>query len=349
MKKIKYGKILLVIFLTVLIWIKADLAKTEKFEVTGRGSITLSKSVPSGLIATIGDNQATAALKKITLVGSTSKVAEARRRLNEGSLKLDFFLDIVQEKLTGPGEHNIDTENLIKKNDKMRELGLTVESVIPSEITVKVVELEKRSLDVVCYNNNGIELKAKSIEPAKVDIFVPKDWQGRSCRVELSEDEIKQAKSSFVEAKPSVVASAGMPLNALTTVKISLSSDGDSLDEYPIQAPTLGFVLNPTIQGKYEVEVENLDEIIRPITIKATLQAKQAYDKMPYKLLLEIWDEDIKAATSDQPLRRNVVYNFPPEFVSKGEIAPKSSQPIEAKFKLVPIATEAETETNKTP
>lgn len=46
--KIKIGKLLAVIFLTVLIWVWADLAKTEQFTVP-HARITVLKSAEPGL------------------------------------------------------------------------------------------------------------------------------------------------------------------------------------------------------------------------------------------------------------------------------------------------------------
>ena len=337
MKKIKFGKILLVIFLTVLIWIRADLAKTEKFELLDSGSITISKSTPANIIAAFEENKTSIALEKVVIVGSSSKVSEARRRLQQGTLELDFFLDITQQNLTNSGEHVVDIASIIKKSDKMQNLGLTVESVTPSEIKVNVFELQQKSLDIACFNVNGVELKTKSIEPKNVEIMLPENFKERLAKVELTEQEINQARKSFIEETPFVEIWPGKIIKATQSVKITLYEDDNQLQEYPIPAATLGFIISPSVQGKYKIQLENLPEIVRSITIKATPQAKLAYEKMPYKLILEIWDEDTKSTATGQIIRRNVLYNFPLEFAGKGEILAKSSQPIEARFKLLPV------------
>ncbi|MBL7107054.1 MAG: hypothetical protein ISS77_05560 [Phycisphaerae bacterium] len=337
MKKNKFGKMLLVVFLTALIWIRADLAKTEEFEMLDSGTITISKSTPANIIAAFEQNKTSTTLEKIVIVGSSSKVLEARKRLQQGTLDLDFFLDITQQNITNHGEHIVDTASIIKKSDKMQDLGLTIESVTPSEIKVNVFELQKKSLDLACFDINGNELKTKSIEPKNVEIMLPENWNGRLAKIELTEQDIKQARKSFIEETPFVEIWPGKIIKADQSVKITLYEDDNQLQEYPIPAATLGFILSPSIQGKYKIQLENLPEIVRSITIKATAEAKLAYEKMPYKLTLEIWDNDTKSAATGQINRRNVLYNFPLEFVSKGEISAKSNQPIEARFKLLPV------------
>ena len=106
------------------------------------------------------------------------------------------------------------------------------------------------------------------------------------------------------------------------------------LQDYTITA-TLGIALSPTLQGMYKVEVTNLPEL-GVIAIRATPDAKRAYEQQPFpSMTLYILDDD-KNKTGEQ--RREVIYNFPQEFVRNKEIQLKQ-QPIEAKFKLTPPAS----------
>jgi hypothetical protein len=107
----------------------------------------------------------------------------------------------------------------------------------------------------------------------------------------------------------------------------------DLLADYTITTARLRFSISPNIQGKYKVVVDNLDEVIRTITIRATADAKRAYEKMPYQVTLEIDDEDAGAA---EPLRRNLIYNFPEEYLRKDDIR-LNQQPVTARFKLIPL------------
>ena len=111
--------------------------------------------------------------------------------------------------------------------------------------------------------------------------------------------------------------------------------EADRLNDYTITAATLGFSLSANLQGKYKVEVTNLDELIRAITIKATLEAKSAYDEMRYQVILEIDDSD-KDIESPELLRKEIVYNFPVEYIRSDEIR-LNQPPTTARFKLIAL------------
>ena len=74
MKKIKYGKIFVVVFLTALIWIVADLAKTEEYAVCG-AIITVAKSTDPGLLVSF-NNKSSVSIDNIVLKGPASKIAQ---------------------------------------------------------------------------------------------------------------------------------------------------------------------------------------------------------------------------------------------------------------------------------
>ncbi len=56
---------------------------------------------------------------------------------------------------------------------------------------------------------------------------------------------------------------------------------------------------------------------------------------MRYHVLLEIDDSD-KDNQSAEPLRKELIYNFPPEYVRRNEIL-LNQQPVVARFKLIPV------------
>ena len=74
-------------------------------------------------------------------------------------------------------------------------------------------------------------------------------------------------------------------------------------------------------------------KVMAGFTYSATDAAEAAYKAMPYHLLLMVEEKD-KAATGF--ITRRLIYNFPPDFVEKGEIKPLAPAP-EVRFKLVPI------------
>jgi hypothetical protein len=169
-------------------------------------------------------------------------------------------------------------------------------------------------------------------------MFVPKDWEGTKleAKVSLTRSEINQARLSAVEKAPYIELAPGQTRVSVKPVKITTPPEEELLGDYSITTATLGITLSAILQGKYGVVVTNLDEVIRPITIRATPDAKRAYEKMPYQVILEIDDEDAK---STEPLRRELVYNFPPEYDRRDEIM-LNQQPVTARFKLIPLTSE---------
>ena len=337
-RKINYGKILLVIFLTVLIWVWADLALDERLPVSS-ATISVARSTNPNLLVSF-DDESSVSISNIMLKGPVARITDTRQKLNDGSLVLEFFLDAEQEGMVNPGEYPLKVLNFLKQSRQVKELGLTVESCEPDKLSVNVVKLVKKSLTVKCFDEDGIPLKAESIEPSKVDMFVPEDWEGETltAEVRLTRSELEQARVEAVPKKP-YIKLAGQIRRAVGTVEITASPEEDRLIDTTMTKTTLGITFSLTLQGKYDVEIENLPVVIGGITIRATPEAKRAYEKMRYQVILEIYDED---AMSTEPLKRELIYNFPAEYVRRGEIELKNpDQPAEAKFKLIPLSSAA--------
>jgi hypothetical protein len=330
-KKFNYGKILVVIFITVLIWVWADLALDEVFSVS---SVNITaKSTNPGLWVSFGD-KSSAFIDKMVLKGPASRIADVKRKLKDGTLVLEFFLDPAQtETITGPGEYNLPLLTFLRQSDQIKQLGLTVESSEPQTLKVLVVGLDKKSLTIKCIDETQNVIKNAIIEPKQLDAFVPKNWSGEklTANVQLTRREIDQARLSAVEKTPFIELAPGQIRELQSTVKITMPPEEDLLADYTITTARLRFSLSPNIQGKYKVVVDNLDEVIRTITIRATADAKRAYERMPYQVTLEIDDED---AGATGPLRRNLIYNFPDEYLRRDDIR-LNQQPATARFKLV--------------
>jgi hypothetical protein len=333
--KVKYGKIAIVIFITVLIWVWADLALDERLPISNI-PVAVAKTTNPALWVSFSE-KSVVSIDNIVLKGPASRIADVKRKFNAGWLTLEFFLDAQQEGMVHAGEYNLDVLSFLRKSDQIKQLGLTVESCEPGKLTVNIVELVKKSLSVKCFDESRIPLEAESIEPSKVDMLVPENWSGEklTAEVKLARREIEQARISAVEKTPSIELAAGQRREAATAVKIKMPPAEGTLKTYTITRATLGFTLSANLPGKYKVEITNLNEVISSIAIRATPQAKQAYEGMRYHVILEIDDEDVKSEES----RREVVYNFPPEFVRRGEIV-LNQPPVQARFKLTPFSAE---------
>jgi len=209
-------------------------------------------------------------------------------------------------------------------------------------LSVNVVGLVEKSLEVECLGEDQNPVKTKTIEPPKVDMFVPADWEGVKliAKVQLTRSEIDQARLAPISKKPYIKLAAGQRRDAPKPVKITMPPEEDPRSDYTITTATLGFNLSANLQGKYEVKVTNLDAVMSAISIRATAEAKQAYENMRYQVILEIYDSD-KDAKSTEPLRRELVYNFPEDYLRKDEIELKQ-QPVTARFKLIPVSVPVE-------
>lgn len=332
LRKIKYGKIAVVISLTILIWVWADLALDDDVTVP---KATINAAFSKDIWVSFNDKPSVS-IDNIKLKGPAGKIAEVRRRLNDGTLVLDFLLNPEREGMTTTGLHTLTVLDFVKKSEKMKikELsGLTVEACKQEKIDVNVVELVEKQLDVECVDENGDSLEVASIEPPKVDIFVPIDSK-LTAKVELTPREIEQARLSFVEKTPIVVLAPGQTRQATTEVRIKMPPEADSLSEYKIEQAKLVIAMSVNLLGIYDVEI-NYNDVVSPFSILATLEAKQAYESQPVQMTLYILDVD-KNKGPEEEQQRGVFYNFPEEFVRRNEIKLKNP-PKQAKFFLIPL------------
>lgn len=324
----------MVVFLTVLIWVVADLAKTEEYPVSG-AIITVAKSTDPSLLVIFND-KSSVSIDNILLKGPASKIAKLKRQLNESETPLKFSLNLAEEEMAiaSKSPHTLNVLDFLSRSDQIKQLGLTVASCSPSTLSVNVVRLVEKSLDVKCVDEDGISVKTETIDPSKVDMYVLEDWVG-GATVKLTRTDQEQAKNVAIEKTPYVELLPGQIRYAPTDVKIKTLPEEQQLTDYTI-TPTLGITLSTILQGEYKVDVTNLDEVISPFTISATPAAEQAYKRQPFHITLYILDDDNKKTT--EPQRREVVYNFPQEFLRDKEIKLKG-QPAEARFKLTPLSS----------
>jgi hypothetical protein len=336
-KKVKYGKVAIVIFITALIWVWADLAQDDTYTVP-HATITIAKSVDPGLWVTFGEVPSFT-IDDIVLKGPVSKIAEVERELNDGSLTFDFVLDPARQEMSAvPGRHPLDLQSFLRKNKLIKKYGLTVESCSPRSITVRVIKLVENTLKVRCMADDRIPIKDATIDPTHVKMFVPVDWAGEklAADVHLTPREITYARTAAIDGTPQIELAPGQFRKAKTSVKIKMPAEEEKLRGYNITSATIGFVFSPVLQEKYRVELLNPQDMAM-VRIKATADAKSAYEsQQPFQILLYILDGDEKKKGGQS---RKVVYDLPQEFVGKGEIV-LNQQPVTARFKLVPRAPE---------
>jgi len=334
LRKIKYSKIAIVIFLTVLIWVWADLALDETLPVPGATIIVAESS--EDLWVSFG-GKASTSIDNIVLKGPASKIADIKRDLNESSLKLKFNLNPQWQGITTAGSHTLNVLDFINKSDEMRDLsGLTAESCEPNTLTVDVVKLVERPLTVQCIDESGNPQKAESIVPATVNMLVPGDWGNDKliAKVKLTRSEIEKARKEPIEKKPYVELAAEQSRESTTAVTIKLAPEEDPLTVQRIEDATISVAMSPTLSAKYYPVITNLPAVLNSVAVKATPDAKRAYEGQPLpQMTLYIFDSDTEKGQEIQ--RKKVNYNFPLEYVRTGTIE-LSGEPATAEFKLIP-------------
>ena len=321
LEKIKIRKIAVVIFLTLLIWVWADLAldTTKPFY---NATISISKTAKPDLWISFNEKP-TINIKQFTLKGQVSKINQAEDIINNDPKKLDFTLIPEQMDINKSGNYVLSVREILDKSDWFKDMGLSVVdgSCDPCEVNVNVVDLIPQDLTVQCFNENNELLKPETIEPQKINMLVPKNWSGemRVARVILSREEILKARSEIIEKPPQITLAPGLsPRYSTATVKIKMPPEADLRLPEPVKDPTLGCCFSLNLQGKYIVEINKEDlPKINNITIKATPAAKDAYEKPDrYEVVLNILDGD---QDKTDWISRELIYNFPQGF-SKDDI-----------------------------
>jgi len=335
-----FGKLSIVIFLTILIWVWADLAQDERLTLSKIATLSVARSSdPTLWLSFEGENgvvQDSITLGNIELKGPASRVADVDRMRNRGELDVALFLVPEQEGFTEAGTQTLDLLNFLRQSDTLRQLGLTVEDCEPKTLTVHIRQLEEKSLPVECVDENGVQLNAE-VEPSEVTALVPPEGV-LVAKVRLSSAERSVARTTAIPKTPYVELTPRQRRNVATEVMVTLPA-ADELKDYQVSG-TYGFCFSANLQGKYRVELENNPAELANVLIKATPLAYQAYADALYQVILYIDDLDAQAT---EQIRRQVAFSFPEEYVRRDEIKPDQSPP-EARFRLVPIpAPEEET------
>jgi hypothetical protein len=322
-KKTNFGKLTVVLFLTVLIWVWADLSKTEDYKIKN-AVVSIAKTADPRVWVSF-DAGPTLSIDDIVVRGPSSRIDTLSRLIQRGD-RMEFYFDAAEENMQEGGILLL--QPFLNKRI-MKRFGLNVESCVPDRVTVQIRPLVKKEFNVSCFDEDGNPLKA-TMDPAKVEMSVPDGMEGVA-KVVLGSADIDRARSAAISMVPFFDLPGRQRIRA-TAVKITMP-EVKLQDEY-IASPRLGVELSTNLQGKYVVNIVNLAEIISPFKIKATAEAKRAYEQVPFQVRLEIFDDDTKL--TDIP-PRELKYDFPDESVRRKEIE-LVGQAKKAKFQLAKVA-----------
>lgn len=326
-------------FLTLLIWIWAYLALEQ--EIVESGTLNISPATSQSILVSF-DKEVPVRLK-LSIKGPASKIAEFRRRLladdnDQDKERLDFFYNVEMQGKTEAGSFPLDVLQFLKNDTRLKRLGLTVESCDIENVEVTVEKLEERWLPVQCLDENGSVLTHSTIEPARVKMFVRRDWGSELsvAKVTLAPLQTEKARKETIIEKPYVELVPGKRKYADIRVEIKLPSAVELLQDRILQ-PTIGFVLSKNLQGKFDIELLNENDLTSATKIKASDDAWSAYDKRTsYQVLVEARDGDENV---EGEISRLLIYNFPLEYAQKQQI--RLNEPLrEARFRLKPLTAQ---------
>lgn len=322
----KIKKAVLVVFITCLIWVWADLSLDDVLEdqiIT----VVASRANPQLWVTLEGKPEIQI---KANINGPAGKIRELSQKIDSGKEKIEVIFDAERQKMEAPDDYTLqDVRKFLAESKKIREYGLGVKSATPDSFKVKVVALNEKSLPIKCFDETDTEITGARITP---DIITMRATDSITiAKVKLSAlAEKKQARGGVIEKQAYIELSNGEIRYSDTPVKVELPMVQEDMKQYTISG-TLGFIFSANLAGGYKVEFTKRPEI-GTIPIIATDEAKAAYEDKAFEVLLEIQDDDV----NKEEVARTLIYNFPLKYVREDKIRLKSD-PIEAKFKLVPV------------
>ncbi len=323
----KVKKAMLVIFITCLIWVWADLSLDEGLD-NQTITITASKANPRLWVTLEGRPEIQV---KADLRGPVAKVRELSKKIEGGREKLEVVFDAEQQNMGTEGEYALqDLRKFLSESKKMHEYGLAVKAARPDKLQrIKVVELKEKTLPIKCVDETDTEMAGARTTPDVVTMLVPQQLTEAKVKI-MTLAEKKQARGGAIDKKPYIELASGEIRYADTAVKVELPATQEDMKQYTING-TLGFIFSENLAGGYKVEFIKRPEI-SSIPIVATEEAKAAYEEKGFEVLLEIQDDD----AGKPEVSRQIIYNFPAKYVREDKIHLKGD-PVEAKFKLVPV------------
>ncbi len=326
----KIKKAVLVIFITCLIWVWADLSLDK--DLTDQSmTIVASKADPKRWITIDGKPEA---IIKVDLRGPVVKINDLNKKIQTGEEKLDVVFDPVKENMAAPGDYSMtDVRKFLTESDKIHDYGLQVKFAKPDKLrNIKVVALMEKTLPIKCVDDADNEIPGAKMTPDIITIYAPDTVTEARIRL-ASVAERKQARGEPVAKNPYIELTKNDTRFSDTAVKVKLPIVGEDMNPYTING-TLGFICSANLAGRYGVEFIKRPEI-GSISILATQEAKVAYEQVHFQVLLDIQDDD----AGKPEVTRKLVYNFPVQYLKDDKIRLKGEE-AEAKFKLVPVAAD---------
>lgn len=348
----KFTKLLIVIFLTLMIWAWAFLSQEK--EDSFHGTLVLSNQTDPSLLVTFsadGVQYGNRVPLKLNFIGTPAKIAELSQRArltmrnDQNQERLDYPYNPADDGFMQDKTYTFDLLRFLQEHSKTRGLNLTLQSCEIAnkpitQIEVNVEVLERKLCKIVCFDENNQPVPSVDVTPARIEMYVRKDAPAEA-RITLSGEELDRARTQPVSATPFV--DLGVPglRPAEQTVQVSIAeSSGLKSKPFNTSLP-IGVIMSQTLQNEYKVEIDDESELKArsKIDIMVTDEAYTAYQNSSYPLLIEIRDSD--KTSTEEWLLKNIIYNFPVEYVRSGQIRladPAAAKTRQVKVKLIPVA-----------
>lgn len=323
----KLKKAALVLFITCLIWVWADLSLDK--DLAGQTmTIMASKADPQLWVTIDGKSEIQV---KADLRGPTTKISELNKKIQAGEEKLDVVFDPVKENMETPGKYALpDVRKFLAESDKIHDYGLTVKFAHPDKLeNIQVVAMKEKTLPIKCVDEMDNEIPGAKITPDIITMYAPDTTTEAKLKL-TSTAERKQARGGSITKNPYIELSKNEVRYSDASVKVELPAISEDMKPYTIRG-TLGFTFSANLAGRYEVEFIKRPEV-GSIPILATPEARDAYEQKQFEVLLDIQDDDV----GKSEVTRQIIYNFPLQFVREDKIRLRGD-PAEAKFKLIPV------------
>lgn len=330
------GKFFMVVFLTLLIWVWADLSQDEELSV----EVTLTadnEASPAWWMAfrqqPNGPFSQSIHLEELVLKGP---VATIQRLEGERFLAVSG-LTVSSARFGAPGAQTFSLLPFLREQDSIHRQGVTVESCTPATIEVEVKEMERvENLPVYCFDGSGNRVPDAILTPREISAYVPKAWREdeRFAKVILEPKQWPNARTAPIMRSPRIEVMPGQFKETTQIIEVRMPQAEDNREILVVTDGRLAFVLGNNILNKYRVVLDTTDlsELISIISVSATKEAYKAYKDMRYQVYIEV--------LTDEPLEQQLPlkYNFPLEYYRKGEIDIDESESSRmASFHLVPL------------
>lgn len=321
----KLTKILIVIFLTLLIWAWAYMSQEEIDSFTG--TLQISPATDPSMLVTFafgeGNPQTKIPLTSLNFKGAPSRLSDLSKRYtlplgNRNRERLDFYYDPKNYARTEGGIYNLDILEHLQKSGKVQDLALTLESCAPTQVDVKMELLELKKLPIQCRDENGSLIKEAVMNPPFANIYARKGYNA-SATVTLTQQQIENARKQPIKVTPYVeLGVANIIRESAEQVEVVLQSESLLKPRTFKTTKPIGIFMSPELQNAYKVTILNEEKIRETMSIYATDEAFRAYENTDYPLYIIIKDSDVVDLSNIPP--KTVFYNFPREYVKSGQI-----------------------------